>query len=697
MTDEELAAELKKCFRGRSAHQPVGELLARHRGAVLSYATQYTSGPQHAGMLTTAAFTRVFEESLRQSGPTAAWRPHLLVTVRRIAEEWDTSNRRTMLHPGLRSGPEVTGRAAARLLPADDRKIVSRAFHGLPERARCILWHAEVEAEGLAAPAALLGITPEYAAVKATRARALLRDACMRAHQETAPDEECRRFSRLLDVSLRRGDLGLDPDLRQHLAGCPHCRYGADQLDHSGGRPAVLLAEAVLGWGAGAYLDSRPGRGKEAARAAGGADSWVAEGGAMASGGAPGGPAGSAAAAGRAPHPPAGSAGSAGSAGPVGSVGWGDGYPRGAQTGRPAPSTGPRHAARTGSPGVLRSLSCVVLRGVGARRLTRRQQVALTALMVSGCVLASLALTSAGGSEPVSRLPSGAATSTAGAPGTQPSGIGAGVLVSGPLDGRLRNADNGLCAGVQGTKAVAGTEVVLTMCTSSVRQQWSYDTGGLLRSLADTELCLDSRPGPSARLGSCADPALQGRVRYDLTLDGGLLPRGGLGLTLTPSSAEEGATLLLKELADGNASQQWAIDNSVESVQIESVSRVTDGSTAAPEPATPAPPPHRHPPRSPAPPRRPRPRARPTPRRTRRTRPRTHAGPTPAGPMDTATTVPIPATGRHTAAAAGEAAADERAACHGRGLRSPNLTPRQGRCHTRRPHRNRLLPHRRTP
>ncbi|WP_322619944.1 ricin-type beta-trefoil lectin domain protein, partial [Streptomyces acidicola] len=591
MTDEELAAELKRCFRGRSAHQPVGELLARHRGAVLSYATQYTSGPQHAGMLTTAAFTRVFEESLRQSGPTAAWRPHLLVTVRRIAEEWDTSNRRTMLHPGLRSGPEATGRATARLLPADDRKIVSRAFHGLPERARCILWHAEVEAEGLAAPAALLGITPEYAAVKATRARALLRDACMRAHQETAPDEECRRFSRLLDVSLRRGDLGLDPDLRQHLAGCPHCRYGADQLDHSGDRPAVLLAEAVLGWGAGAYLDSRPGRGKGAARAADGADSWVAEDGAMAPGGAPGGPAGSAVAAGRAPHPPAGSVGSVGSAELVGSVSWGDGYPPAAQTGRPAPSTGPRHAARPGSPGVLRSLSGDVLRGVGARRLTRRQQMALTVLMVSGCVLASLALTSAGGSEPVSRLPSGAATSTAGAPGTQPSGIGTGVLVSGPLDGRLRNADNGLCAGVHGTKAAAGTEVVLTMCTSSVRQQWSYDTGGLLRSLADTELCLDSRLGPSARLGSCADPALQGRVRYDLTLDGGLLPRGGLGLTLTPSSAEEGATLVLKELTDDNASQQWAIDNSVESVQIESVSRVTDGSAAAPKPATPAPPP----------------------------------------------------------------------------------------------------------
>ncbi|MER6012034.1 RICIN domain-containing protein [Streptomyces bluensis] len=582
--DEELAAELKRGAGGRSAHQPVGELLARHRAAVFSYAAQCTSGPQHAGMLTTAAFTRVFGESLRRSGPTAAWRPHLLVTVRRVADEWAAGSRRTMLHPGLRSGPEATGRAAARLLsarllPADDRKLVSRAFHGLPERARCILWHAEVEAEDLAVPAALLGITPEDAAVKATQARALLRDACIRAHHETAPGEECRRFSRLLDVSLRRGDLGLDPDLRQHMAGCLHCRYGAEQLDHCGDRPAVLLAEAVLGWGARAYLDSRPGRGRDNARAAGDVDSGVAEDGVMASGGAPGGSAGRAGAAGRVPHPPAGPAGR------------GDACLPAARTGWPAPSTGPRHAVRTGSPGVFRSLMADVLRGIGPQSLTRRQQAALTVLVMTGCVLASLTLTSAGGSEPVSRPPSGAATSAARAPGTQPSGIGAGVLVSGPLDGRLRNADNGLCAGVHGMKAAVGAEVVLTMCTSSVRQQWSYGTGGLLRSLADTELCLDSRPGPSARLGSCGDPALQGHVRYDLTLDGGLLPRSGLGLTLTPSSAEEGARLVLKELTDGNASQQWVIDNSVESLQIESVSRVTDGSTAAPKPASPAPPP----------------------------------------------------------------------------------------------------------
>ncbi|MPY46646.1 hydrolase, partial [Streptomyces phyllanthi] len=175
---------------------------------------------------------------------------------------------------------------------------MSQAFRRLPERARCVLWHVEAEAEDLAVPAGLLGVAPEDAAVKVTHARALLRDACIRAHRETAPDEECRRFSRLLDVSLRRGDVGLDPDLRQHLAHCAHCRHTADQVDHSGGRLASLLAEAVLGWGARAYLASRPGRRTEAGEVADGhgvaggqgvAEPWAAQGMRLEAGGVPGG------------------------------------------------------------------------------------------------------------------------------------------------------------------------------------------------------------------------------------------------------------------------------------------------------------------------------------------------------------------------------------------------------------------------
>ncbi|WP_194237070.1 RICIN domain-containing protein, partial [Streptomyces phyllanthi] len=207
----------------------------------------------------------------------------------------------------------------------------------------------------------------------------------------------------------------------------------------------------------------------------------------------------------------------------------------------------------------------------------------LAVLVVSGCVLVPLALASASGTTPESNSPSGSASSGPGQSGGRQSGIGAGDFLSGPLEGRLRNAESGLCVGVDGTKVVAEVKAVLAICTSSVRQQWSYETGGLLRSLADIELCLYSRLGLPVRLGSCDAPALRGRVRYALTLDGALLPRGASGLALAPASAEEGADLLLEERTD-DASQRWVIDSSVESLQTESVSRVTDASPRTPHP-----------------------------------------------------------------------------------------------------------------
>ncbi|GAB2783127.1 hypothetical protein GCM10027073_14780 [Streptomyces chlorus] len=39
--------------------------------------------------------------ALRRNGPSSAWRPQLLVTVRRIAAERDGDHRRDMLHPDL--------------------------------------------------------------------------------------------------------------------------------------------------------------------------------------------------------------------------------------------------------------------------------------------------------------------------------------------------------------------------------------------------------------------------------------------------------------------------------------------------------------------------------------------------------------------------------------------------------------------
>ncbi|MFI6461570.1 ricin-type beta-trefoil lectin domain protein [Streptomyces sp. NPDC050538] len=259
VTDEQLSAELKKWTGTTPALQPVGELLDRHWEAAFAYAGLCTDGPHHAGMLTTAAFTRLFGESLRQSGPSAAWRPQVLVTVRRIAAEWVVDHRQEMLHPDLRWASGDGDRGAARMLPVPERRLLSRAFQRLPQSARTLLWHIEVESEPFSIPAGLLGLDEGGADIELGRARGRLREECLQVHRELAQDDECQRYIRLLDVTFRRGGAEVDPDLAMHLSVCKHCRYTADQLNQFNAGLGIALAEAVLGWGARAYLEVRAG------------------------------------------------------------------------------------------------------------------------------------------------------------------------------------------------------------------------------------------------------------------------------------------------------------------------------------------------------------------------------------------------------------------------------------------------------
>ncbi|MEU9445703.1 ricin-type beta-trefoil lectin domain protein [Streptomyces sp. NPDC048304] len=271
-SDEQLSAELKKWTRGTPALHPIGELLDRHWEAAFAYARLCTDGTRAAGMLTTAAFTRLFGASLRQSGPTAAWRPQVLVAVRRIAAEWESDGRQELLHPALRSGAGG-GRAAAMLLPPSGRGLLSRAFQRVPQASRAVLWHTEVEGEPIAVPAALLGLDPEDAEIELRRARERLREECLQAHRELAPDDECRRYQRMLDVTFRRGGADIDPDLREHLGRCGHCARTADQLAAFTTGLGLALAEAVLGWGAQAYVHARTHRTEEPAQTPPGAES----------------------------------------------------------------------------------------------------------------------------------------------------------------------------------------------------------------------------------------------------------------------------------------------------------------------------------------------------------------------------------------------------------------------------------------
>ncbi|MER8220264.1 ricin-type beta-trefoil lectin domain protein [Streptomyces sp. NPDC094143] len=652
-TDEQLSAELRRWTGATPALHPVGELLDRHWEAGFAYARLCTDGPRTAGILTTAAFTRLFGETLRQNGPTSAWRPHLLVTVRRIAAEWAGDHRRDMLHPDLRTkGAE---RPAARLLPPPHRRLLSGAFPRLPQSARCLLWHVEVEAEPPAAPAGLLGLDEEGARVELERARDRLREECLQLHRELAPDEECRRYLRLLDVTYRRGGRDIDPDLRAHIGNCGHCGAAADQLGCFNRGLGAALAEAVLGWGGRQYAEGRlsgtpqlwPESGMPAGTAAGGAPAVPApelftapsdpprE---AAPGPAGPGPAGPA----REPFPdPVALAGAIGESftdpaatrgGSVGSftdhAGAGGGSvgsftdhaaargggvappatPAGAEAAQDDAGPGPAPAPGTTAPvGTIPGPRAVGPRAAArrsahkaARRAARRRHLTAGVLTVSGLVVLPLVLWSLAnpGDDGPSGAGRGAEEAPDAGPGEQtrdPSWAGAGDAGKGALRGRLHNVGSGLCVGVDGGKAVEGAEAELVPCSAASAQQWTYETDGLLRSGAAPELCLDSRLGYSVRLAPCTGASQPDtrNVRYDFTLQGALVPRSDQDLALAPAATDGSGSLVLKARADQDA-QRWVIDTAKADLRMEAVT--WDAALPSPRPTptpTPSPTPSR--------------------------------------------------------------------------------------------------------
>lgn len=528
VTDEQLSSELKQWTGTAPALHPVGELLDRHWEAAFAYARLCTDGTRGAGMLTTAAFTRLFGESLRQAGPTAAWRPQLLVTVRRIAAEWDNDGRGELLHPELRAG---TGeRAAARLLPPANRRLLSRAFQRLTQSSRAVLWHTEVESEPLSTPAALLGLDEQDAGVELRRARERLREECLQVHRELAHEDECQRYVRMIDVTFRRGGTDVDRDLQQHLNGCRHCRYTADQLHQFNGGLGLALAEAVLGWGARGYVESRAGLAGGAAEPA--------------------------------PAPEDAFAG-------------GEAFDPAAAAGKdlvvhPAASRRAQHRA--------------------ARR-ARRRNLTVAVGTVSGLVVLPLVLWAVLGtgddSGTAAARPSakpGNGSSTSGS-----SWAGAGQATQGTLRGRLHNVASGLCIAVVGKKAVQGAETELAACSSVASQQWTYETDGLLRNGADPGLCLDSHLGYSVRLAPCsaATGSRARSVRYDFTLQGALVPRWDQDLALAPAATDGGGSLVVKTRANAGA-QRWVMDTSKPDLQMQIVNWDAETSpTPTPAPTAP--------------------------------------------------------------------------------------------------------------
>ncbi|WP_328752470.1 RICIN domain-containing protein [Streptomyces sp. NBC_00285] len=488
-SDEDLAARLRGRPDGEAA-QSIALLMARHWKPAHEYAVICLASPSEtASMVATAAFHQVLDR-LALGEPALALRPRTLVAVRDTVKEWVAEDRITDVLPDLVKPNGGRGMRAAKSMTPENRKLAERSFQALPGLARCLLWHTEVEADSITVPAALLGMATDTASAALEQAREKFREGCVHAHRELAPTKDCRFYNRLLDVPIRRGGTLL-PDVQQHLSECRYCRSAAEQLSHFEGGLGILLAEAVLGWGARRYLELRAGRtpqetGRRGSGRHGAARRRILE---------------------RIPTP-----------------------------GRRDPGTG----------GGLRS-SRTLLTGVG-----------LTSAGLVAVLLASGLWSHDDGADPAA---STSATNGGVIPGAGTGTPGTAQLPTAPAVTRLRNAAAGLCLDIRGIpKEGAATE--LAACSTDRTQQWSYETDGLLRSEAQPELCLDSHVDAGVViLGKCADDKAKrgGDVRYDLTVQGELLPRWDEQLALATTTEAPGADIVVK-VRDHSDQQRWLTD-----------------------------------------------------------------------------------------------------------------------------------------
>ncbi|MFF7970051.1 ricin-type beta-trefoil lectin domain protein [Streptomyces sp. NPDC007905] len=508
-SDESLAASLR-AGSDAEASRSAALLMARHWQPVQDYSVICLAAPGPlAHMVGATAFHQVLDR-LALGEPAEALRPRLLVAVRDTVVNWSATDRITAVLPGLRKPAGGRGMRMAKSLIPENRALSERSFHSLPRLEQALLWHAEVEAEPINVPAGLLGLDVDSAAAALEQAREKFREGCVRAHRELAPSTDCRHYNRLLDVPIRRGG-ALLPDVQEHLAACPYCRHAAEQLGRIEGGLGVLLAEAVLGWGARRYLDSRPGR-----RRPGPARSTSRRSGGRRRGG---------------------------------------GRP-GLLTRIPVPGGHRRAGAEPKSldrraPGAGWS-SRTLLTGVGVASAGLLAIVlALSVWPDGGDGTGPVASTGAAPGTDV-RSPSPRVSATT--PGT------AGLPTAG-RPSRLHNGAADLCLDIDG-KPEAGAGAVLAVCSSAATQQWTYDADGLLHSVADSGLCLDSHADAGVViLGTCADAdARRGDdVRYDLTVQGELLPRWDETLALAPAGEKAGSDIVVM-VRDDSAGQRWRTD-----------------------------------------------------------------------------------------------------------------------------------------
>lgn len=232
LRDRDDARLIEAVRRGDTA--AYGDLYARHVASARNLARQLSRTTAEADDLVSEAFIRVLQVLRTGGGPDSAIRAYLLTALRHTAYDRTRKERRVELSEDITE----TVDPALVSVPFDDtvtasaeRALAKKAFAGLPDRWRKVLWLTEVEGQTPAEVAPSLGLTPNGVSALAYRAREALRQGYLQAHLAAAKAKQCGPTTEVLGSWTRRGlPKRQAREVEVHLDECASCRALSTEL-----------------------------------------------------------------------------------------------------------------------------------------------------------------------------------------------------------------------------------------------------------------------------------------------------------------------------------------------------------------------------------------------------------------------------------------------------------------------------------
>ncbi len=211
-----------------------GDLYARHVVSARNLARQLSRTATEADDLVSEAFIRVLQILRAGGGPDSAFRAYLLAALRHMAYDRTRKERRVELSDDIAEAVDPTLVSVPfddTVMTSSERVLARRAFVGLPDRWRKVLWLTEVEGRTPAEVAPSLGLTPNGLSALAYRAREALRQGYLQAHLAAAQTKQCGPTIEVLGSWTRDGlTKRQTEEVETHLDVCASCRALSAEL-----------------------------------------------------------------------------------------------------------------------------------------------------------------------------------------------------------------------------------------------------------------------------------------------------------------------------------------------------------------------------------------------------------------------------------------------------------------------------------